>query len=395
MQVFITLLALVAPIAATSKHVGRGHVHPLQRRQVLGLGVLASPAPAGVISTASSITPTISSYLFPTSVIQVPVATVCPDTPATSALFSIPPMSSLLSMGGFNGTRDSGDSATQYLPVQINATAFLPNGSTTVFLSTTSTMVIQTSTPPLVDPMIDPSSDILAAETARIIFGSDGCQTVYSAKTTAQCSTTIKPVGILPVPITDCEQWVTFSSQRLKACSASPTPDLSSAGVVDGPMEYYVAHWSDLLRGPIPTQVLVEDCLPKSTGMDCITSSESWDVTTSTTVTTGTSVASFEGPAVITVGTFTLTTTLSFESTATTTAVVTSSAIERHRLGTDTASTSTEQTVTVLVTMPMTRTLSLDSVAVSTVTVQQTSTLQVTETRTRSLSDAVPTVAAA
>jgi len=152
---------------------------------------------------------------------------------------------------------------------------------------------------------------------------------------------------MIPVSITDCNQWATFSSQRLDACFTDSSPTPSSFGAPDGPMAYYLAHWYDLMHGSIPNHVRVEECLPESTGSDCATSSESWDVVTSTATTTGTRVVSFVGPAVITVGSVILTTTLSFESTASTTAVVTSSAIERHRLG---GASTSEQTVTVSVT---------------------------------------------
>ncbi|OCT53788.1 hypothetical protein CLCR_09802 [Cladophialophora carrionii] len=398
MQVLTILLALAAPTAASKKHEGKDHLHPAQRRQVQGLGVLASPAPATAIVTTPSVTPTISSYVFPSTVIQEPVATVCPDTPASSAIFSILPVSSLVfAAESSNATRALTNHTTRYIPIQVNATALLPNGSTTVFLSATTTAPrppFSASPEAISSHTGDDTTG--AAATARIILDSNGCQTVYSARTTTWCSTTVKPAGMIAVSVTDCDQWITFSSQRLDACSteaaaaAAPTvPGLGDdAAAADGrpPMAYYLAHWYDLVQGAIPNRVQVQNCLPGSTAWDCATSSESWDVVTSTTTRTGTTVASFAGPAVMTVGASTLTTTLSFETTRTTTAVITSSTIARHQLGGDVAGSggsSSEQTVTVLVTMPTTRTLSLDSVTRTTVTVRQTSTLHVTETRTR------------
>ena len=284
MQVLIALLALAAPITASVKHEGRDHLHPMQRRQVQGLGVLASPAPAAAVTAASSITPTMSSYVFPSTVIQVPVATVCPDTPASSAIFPMLSVSSM--MASYNATPGSTNQTMSYIPVQVNATALLPNGSTTVFLSASSTVVHATTSAASL------SDDASGTDTARIIMGNNGCQTVFSATTTTLCSTIIHPAGTLPVPITDCDQWITFSSQKLDACS---TAAASNSAAVAGPVAYYVAHWYDLIQGPIPNHVQVEDCLPKSTGSDCVTSSESWDVVASTTTSTGTSVASFSG----------------------------------------------------------------------------------------------------
>ncbi|KIW73232.1 hypothetical protein PV04_01366 [Phialophora macrospora] len=390
MQIVAIIIALAAPLAASRKHDGKEHLHPAQRRQEQGSGVLAPSAPAIAVATTPSVTPTISSYIFPTTVIQEPVATVCPDTPSSSAIFSILPVSSLASMEGSNATGGLTNDTTSYIPVQVNATALLPNGSTTVFLSTTSTTA---SLPPFSDSPTIPSntSDDSAGDgTARIILDSKGCQTVYSAKTTSVCATIIKPAGMIPVPVTDCDQWITFSSQKLDGCSTDAAPSSPSAAAADGPMAYYLAHWYDLAQGAIPDHVRVQDCLPGSMTSDCVTSSESWEVVTSTTTTTGTSVASFRGPAVISAGAHTLTTSLSFETTHTTTAVITTSSIARHRLAGD---TSSEQTVTVMVTMPTTMTLSLDSFAKATVTVRQTSTLQVMETRTRGVDDVSPSAA--
>lgn len=384
----VTLLALAAAVTADGKHLGKDHLHPMQRRQVQGLGELASPAPAAGVSITSAIAPIISSYVFSTTVMQVPVATVCPDTPASSAMFSILPLSSLASVEGSNATGNA-TSGTSHIPIQVNATALLPNGSTTIFLSASSTTIRANATSATL-PAASNDSD-----TARIIMDSNGCQTVFSASTTTWCSTTVSPAGILPVPVTDCDQWVTFSSQRLDACSTTASSSPSGAAAADGPVAYFVAHWYDLIQGPIPHHVQVEDCLPKSTGLDCITSSESWDVVSATTTSTGTSVASFSGPAVITSGSYTVRTTLSFESTVTTTTVITTSSIERVALGDAAASTTSQMTVTVLATMPTTKTFSLDSLTREIVTVHQTSTVEITETRTRSVSSVAPVVTSA
>ncbi|OAP59170.1 hypothetical protein AYL99_06468 [Fonsecaea erecta] len=287
MAILLLLIALAAPITSIRQHEGRAHFHPKERRQqpvspFQGLGVLATSAPVAAASTTASTTPTISSYVFPTTVIQVSVATVCPDTPASSAIFPILPVSSLASVVGANTTQGWITNSSTYMPIRVNVTALLPNGNTTVFLSTSTTQVLPTTTTVTTPP--------LGPETARIVLDKNGCQTVYSAKTTAWCSTTVQAAGLLPVPVTDCDQLVTFSSQRLGGCSTT-TPGSSPFGSslspveTNEPMAFYVAHWYDLIRGPIPSVVQVQDCLPLSTGWNCITSSESWDVVTATSTT--------------------------------------------------------------------------------------------------------------
>ncbi|OAL40036.1 hypothetical protein AYO20_00454 [Fonsecaea nubica] len=302
MEVLLLLMALAAPISSIKQHEGRAHFHPKEPRQlpnspVQGLGVLTTPAPVATTPFTQSTLPTISSYVFPTTVIQEPIATVCPDTPASSAIFPVVPMSLL----GANKTQGSITNSSSYMPVRVNATALLPNGSTTVFLSTSRARVPPTTsaTPPPTEPG--------GADTARIVLDKNGCQTLYSAKTTTWCSTTVQRAGMIPVPVTDCGQLVTFSSQRLDACSTMAGSSFSSPSLspaeANEPMAFYAAHWYDLIQNPVPNVVQVQDCLPRSSEWDCVTSSESWDVVTVTSTSTGTSVASFSGLAVVTSGT--------------------------------------------------------------------------------------------
>jgi hypothetical protein len=228
MQALTSLLALFAPVTASVKHDGRDHRHPLHRRQhgLMSLSVASDPPMTSAVAGLPPLgAPTISSYVFPTTVIQVPIATVCPDTPSSSAAFSILPVSSMLA-----------SKSTGWVSIQVNATALLPNGSPTVFLSATST----TS---LLAPSTSPApTDAFDDETARIVMGKNGCQTVYSAVTSQWCSSIIEPAGILPVTVTECDQMVTFSSQRFDACSTTATPSPSSLSATHGPMAYYLAH---------------------------------------------------------------------------------------------------------------------------------------------------------
>ncbi|EXJ92442.1 hypothetical protein A1O3_00993 [Capronia epimyces CBS 606.96] len=443
MELFSWLLALAAPIAAIDaaliKHDGKAHVHPRPRQAepnspVEGVGVLGTPVVAlssSLHTYASSSAPvvTISSYQFPTTVMQIPVATVCPDTPASSAAFSILPLSWSSRTSASTSTptaAGASPSASDHLPVQVNATVLLPNGIARVFTSTrassSSSLVVFASRPAETDTDTD-ADGFAGIETARIVMDSNGCQTVYSAITTTWCSTTIQPAGMLPVFVSDCDQWVTFSSDRLDGgCSSTSTststtpgtvsisgrmgasstpstltsdsiPDSAPPGVT-GPVAFYAAHWYELVQRPIPNLVQVQECLVDFESESCMTSSERWDVVTWTSTSTGTTVASFSGAAIITSGPYTATTTVSFDSTLTTTSLVRASSIVRTRLevkgaaASSTATAAPENTVTVAVTMPTTRTLELESIPTSTVTVtvRHTSTVEVMQTRTRSVS---------
>ncbi len=263
----------------------------------------SSSSTAMSTSTASStLALTISSYSFPTTVVQVPVATLCPDTPASSALFA-------------NFSTNTATNNTTSQNVSVYATALLPNGDSTVFWTTTSVAAGSTTTTSSSSPSSSSSSsssavagdDDAADAAARIIFNPNGCQTVYSAHTTTLCSTTLRPFGLLPVSITDCGQWVTFSTKdtanTLEECSTavdgattrssvSSTATATPTALASPTTSYiaYAAHWYDLLQNVIPNLVQVQNCWTA-----CQTSTESWSVTTTTSTTTGTSVASFEG----------------------------------------------------------------------------------------------------
>ena len=356
----LTILSiLITPSSAfgpTIRHTGRSHPHPkvLVRRQTegnspgAGLNAVVPPPPIVPVPvpssthvtfpeiilatytypmptviedppTATSI-PTLSHYVFPTTVVHIAVATVCPDMPSSSAIF--PLVSTDLSSSEAPKTIASSSLAlTSHVPVYVDATVFLPSGSSTVFLSlSTSTVTISPVLPSL------ESTPPPSAETARIVQDSNGCQTVYTAATIPCCSTMIRPPGMLPVPVTDCEQWVTFSSQKLGDCSSaeytilpatifpageSPTPPTPTFGPValppspsptppspqiTGPVAFYAAHWYELAQHPVPNIVRVENCLPDTTsGSICQTSSEAWSVVHSTSVITTSSVASFSG----------------------------------------------------------------------------------------------------
>ena len=283
--------------------------------------------PWSPISYQSSVSSSITSYTFPSTVIQVPIATICPDDSNTLSLFSLivtgyplPTPTPSINPGG---------------PI-INATVILPNNTTSTFLTTSSfasTISSSTSTP-------------ASSDAARIIQGSDGCQTIYAPTTSAICSTILQLVGIPAATVSECDQYITFSSDAATntasclgtAGPASPdanlvglgaksvttvlnlsplaieaTGDAAVAGATETsqlmydaavvpPGTYYAAPWHDVAKGGVPSLVRAEICsaLPIDTdSVGCVTASENWSL--STVMVSGTSVAtrSFAGVSLL------------------------------------------------------------------------------------------------
>lgn len=257
--------------------------------------------------------------IFPTTVIQIPVYTICPDTAGHINATSTPALNATALYSNATTT----GSATGYPPpilpaisVTINATALLSNGSYTTFLS-------QSLSTPAAD-----SITAAPAPNARIILGTNGCQTVYSASTTRICSAVIARGGQLPLSVSDCSQWVTFSSSSIAAvptcdCSNIPvtptnilvvsasqasqtisgilnsetvgpaTADRSGASAESG-IAFYAAPWHEIAAGLVPALVQVANC-PDGSGKNCSTSSESWSVSTSTSTVTSTRTVQYAG----------------------------------------------------------------------------------------------------
>jgi hypothetical protein len=274
----------------------------------------------------------IDSYIFPYTIIQVPVATICPG-PDGSASLPVVSMPTALS-SSVSGV--------------VNATAVLANGSSVVYSSTVNTMNAGVATDYLpLTPTTTTSTEILEASavllavdaenatmqepanpTARILLADDGCQTIFSPVYTAVCSTTGRLVGIPDATVSDCGQFVTFSSDA--RCGATPIPLAGEAAPAAGPIPppvttggsgdgngslpiltaepgtYYAAHWLDVKMGGVMRNVRVEECTVPAPGagtgagavggeMDCVTHRESWSVRTITGVREETTVAAFSG----------------------------------------------------------------------------------------------------
>ncbi|KAK5095531.1 hypothetical protein LTR70_003454 [Exophiala xenobiotica] len=151
-----------------------------------------------------------------TTTVQVPVATVCPQngTPGSSSAFQLVSLPTVMSS-------NSTDSI-------VSASATMPDGSMTTFASrarrqeaAVAAQLAAALTLPggqMAIPLLEGQSDA-----GQLVVGADGCQTLYSPTTTAVCSTIVSPAGLPPVTITDCDQYITFSSETLFSCSQTPT----------------------------------------------------------------------------------------------------------------------------------------------------------------------------
>lgn len=170
--------------------------HPIQARQAPSMAA----APSSFSSTA----------------IQVPIATVCPLNGSTESSAAFEPLS--LPTFGLSDVTDS----------IVSASAVMPDGSMTTFASrarrqdaAVGTQLAAALTLPggtTAMPLLGEQPDA-----ARLVVGSDGCQTLFSPTTMAICSTVVSPAGLPPVTITDCDQYVTFSSETVFTCSQTPT----------------------------------------------------------------------------------------------------------------------------------------------------------------------------
>jgi hypothetical protein len=244
---------------------------------VPGSAITAAPIPAPITDSSSKATDSIltnaTMRTFPIRVIQIPVATICPANHSiplpspytTSPINTTSPLYSTSSAHPLLNSTSPSTNATDYIPISANASIVAP----TVTLA-------------------DPS--------ARLILGDNGCQTLFTPMTTAICSTVLSIGGQLPIKVTDCGQWVTFSSSPV--CGglggAAPTAPSGSAEAV----AYFLAPWYEIASGAVPAQVQVQSCSSASGTSNCVTGSESWSVSTTTEQSAVVLTAHFHGGAV-------------------------------------------------------------------------------------------------
>jgi hypothetical protein len=299
----LTMLVALAVSLSTSntlpRHGGQNHKHKHAPRQgaFAGIQMVSSPggpnpadvlpsttmAPGSAITAVPTPAPTTdpsgnvtdpfmtnaTTRTFPITVMQIPVATICP------ANLSIPlPVPYMIS--SINATTPLNSTSSAHPPLNstspfANATGYLPAPANASIAS------------PIVT-LADPS--------ARIILGDNGCQTLFSPVTTAICSTVLSMGGQLPISVTDCGQWVTFSSSPVcGGAGATPTG-------VGETMAYFLAPWYDIASGTVPAEVQVQTCSSANGTSNCVTGSESWSVSTATVQSIVLQSAKFFGGAV-------------------------------------------------------------------------------------------------
>lgn len=156
--------------------------------------------------------------------------------------------------------------------------------------------------------------------------GKGTCTTIYSSTDTMVCATTLTGLAS-KVPITNCAQDVTFSSQygyelvtptpsfgnmSSNATYANVTYPNATATITRGPSietvtTYYLAPWKQLTAGTAPSNVIREVCSAVSnasyTGTECITAYQVWTTSLVTYTTTSTTLlnvsATISGPSQI------------------------------------------------------------------------------------------------
>ncbi|MCJ1303760.1 hypothetical protein MMC08_006571 [Hypocenomyce scalaris] len=195
------------------------------------------------------------------------------------------------------------------------------------------------------------------------------CYVHYVPITTPICHTTLTPLGGLPIPITDCGQEITFSTDHGVASTMGAAAELVTT--------YYVAPWQAVVTGVPTGTVDAEIC---NASGQCSTQQEIWSVSTATSTATEPHTLSVNtvvtGPALVILdptSTLTLTdstpstisTSLTYETYPTSTSLV----IVIHTVAATTAAQTSSEP-------PSTITSSSDSP--STITSTDTSTMTVT-----------------
>jgi hypothetical protein len=116
------------------------------------------------------------------------------------------------------------------------------------------------------------------------VIGETGsCETMYAPIATTVCATTLTGLGS-KVPITDCDQEVTFSTE----CGFTlemPTPITTGASIITPApsvkrlFTYWLAPWQSLTAGDTPSDVDVKICTVLDEGdFECIRYQEVWEV---------------------------------------------------------------------------------------------------------------------
>ena len=123
----------------------------------------------------------------------------------------------------------------------------------------------------------NPSTICQAEPTHSLISGSQPhsvCTTTLIAQETHVCASTLLPLAAAPITVTDCEQYITYSSQygyNLARASdaASATEQAQYVDAIQTVTTYHAAIWTDVKSGAKPTGGIEVVCSQPDT---CVTS---------------------------------------------------------------------------------------------------------------------------
>ena len=253
---FIALLPLqILTVAPRAQDHGYPDIHEQQveRRTVV------PPSTSSHLSSTSSHLSSMSSHLSSATSLpsSIPILTIITirATPIriTEQMQYVTSYSPIMTMCPLAG---------QALPLQSNVSASgLPSAWANDTNATLPWSGILPRNPGLAD------KPILPRETANV----STCSIFWEPIPTPICHTTLSPLAAPLILVTACHQSVTFSSQfGYGLASGTTSPNVETL------TKYYVAPWSDLSAGSVPTKgVIAEICSGGRT--DCATGKEKWD----------------------------------------------------------------------------------------------------------------------
>jgi len=102
------------------------------------------------------------------------------------------------------------------------------------------------------------------------------CSISYTPTPTQICHTTLFPLAAPTIPITDCTQQITFSTDH--GYTLLPSTPNKTQEIVDL-TTYYAARW-DVLTAGVPTQGIRKEVCSTAPTTDCSTTWEVWEVST-------------------------------------------------------------------------------------------------------------------
>jgi hypothetical protein len=110
---------------------------------------------------------------------------------------------------------------------------------------------------------------------------------LYTRTSSAICSTVLSGLGSIPISVTDCGQFITFSTSagsEPAPTAAIPNHHVEQGALMGERLAYFVAPWYDITAGQVPSNVLAHNCGVGRTFEEvCATKTESWSVVNQTT----------------------------------------------------------------------------------------------------------------